>query len=100
MTQRESQNTKRRVSATKHRPHWLDRFLDGWAIYRKNIIGRIGLALLAVFALMALASFLPQLVNRLPVVFDPFIKEVAPVLQNSEISIFIFIRTDNFDLHV
>lgn len=46
-----------------HRSHWVDRFLDGWAVYRRNPIGRIGLTLLAIFALMALCSFLPQLVD-------------------------------------
>jgi peptide/nickel transport system permease protein len=51
------------VLTGRHRSHWLERFLDGWAIYRKNIVGRIGLALLAIFALMALFSYLPQWVN-------------------------------------
>ena len=44
-------------------PHWLERLLEGWAVYRRNVIGRIGLALLAVFGLMALASFIPPWVN-------------------------------------
>lgn len=43
--------------------HWVERFLSGWAVYRTNIIGRIGLALLAIFALMALASAIPPWVN-------------------------------------
>jgi len=51
------------LPAGKHRFHWVERFADGWAVYRKNIIGRIGLALLALFALMAVASFIPQLVD-------------------------------------
>jgi len=37
--------------------------MDGWAVYRKNLIGRIGLTLLGIFALMALVSFIPQWVN-------------------------------------
>lgn len=51
------------MSTVKHRSHWVVRFLEGWAIYRKNIIGRIGLALLGLFAFMALASFIPQWVD-------------------------------------
>jgi peptide/nickel transport system permease protein len=49
--------------AGRHRSHWLERLADGWAIYRKNPVGRIGLALLAVFALMALFSYVPQWVD-------------------------------------
>ncbi|MBC2712406.1 MAG: ABC transporter permease [Desulfosarcina sp.] len=51
------------ISAGKQRHHWVERFLDGWAVYRKNTIGRIGMALLGIFALMALASFVPQMVD-------------------------------------
>jgi len=43
--------------------HLMERFLEGWSVYRKNIIGRIGLAMLGVFALMALASYLPPWLN-------------------------------------
>jgi len=43
--------------------HWVERFLSGWAVYRTNLIGRIGLTLLAIFALMALASAIPPWVN-------------------------------------
>jgi peptide/nickel transport system permease protein len=51
------------IPAARHRSHWVERFLDGWSVYRKNIIGRIGLTLLGLFALMAAASFIPQWVN-------------------------------------
>lgn len=51
------------ASAAAKIPHWLERFLEGWSVYRRNIIGRIGLILLGVFGLMALASFIPPLVN-------------------------------------
>lgn len=53
----------RAIAAPKHRSHWVERFLDGWAVYRKNIIGRIGIVLLGLFALMAAASFIPQWVD-------------------------------------
>lgn len=35
------------------------RFLAGWAVFKENPLGKIGLFLLIVFALMALGSFLP-----------------------------------------
>ncbi|HSO18269.1 MAG TPA: ABC transporter permease [Desulfosarcina sp.] len=63
MTDRPLSHPTPRTAPTRHPPHWLERFLEGWAVYRKNPIGRIGLALLALFALMALASFLPQRVD-------------------------------------
>ena len=52
-----------RTSAVRQRSRWVERFLDGWSVYRKNTIGRIGLTLLGLFALMAAASFIPQWVN-------------------------------------
>ena len=51
------------TSAGRHSSHWVERFLDGWRVYRKNIIGRIGIVLLGLFALMAAASFIPQWVD-------------------------------------
>ncbi|WP_372679178.1 ABC transporter permease [Desulfosarcina sp.] len=51
------------IASDRHRSHWLERFLDGWSVYRKNTIGRIGLSLLGLFALMAAASFIPQWVS-------------------------------------
>lgn len=55
--------TPRSIFAGRHRFHWVERLLDGWAVYRKNTVGRIGIALLGIFALMALASFVPQMVD-------------------------------------
>ncbi|MBN1226188.1 MAG: ABC transporter permease [Deltaproteobacteria bacterium] len=45
------------------RPHWINRFLEGWSIYKKSILGKIGMVLLAVFALMAISSFIPPKIN-------------------------------------
>lgn len=56
-------NQSSEVITGRHRSHWMDRLSDGWEIYRTNIIGRIGLALLCLFALMAATSYLPQWVN-------------------------------------
>ncbi len=45
------------------RSHWVDLFIDGWSVFRENLIGRIGLCLLFGFALMALSSYLPPLID-------------------------------------
>lgn len=45
------------------RPYWLDAFLESWSIFIKNPVGRIGIGLLMVFGLMAVASFIPPLVD-------------------------------------
>jgi len=37
---------------------FLTRFREGWAVYRESLLGKIGLTLLAMFALMALLSFI------------------------------------------
>ncbi|MEA3359663.1 MAG: ABC transporter permease [Thermodesulfobacteriota bacterium] len=55
-----------RLSTNKRilkRPHWVNRFLEGWSIYRKNFLGKIGLVLLIFFALMALSSFIPPKID-------------------------------------
>jgi len=41
----------------------LTRFQEGWAVYRQNLLGKIGLTLLAMFALMALLSFVPPWID-------------------------------------
>jgi peptide/nickel transport system permease protein len=43
--------------------HWLGRFLEGWAIFKQSLLGKIGLVLLTLFALMALGSFIPPLID-------------------------------------
>jgi len=45
------------------RYHLVQRFQEGWSIFRENLIGRIGLALLGLFGLMALCSFIPPLID-------------------------------------
>ena len=44
---------------------WMDRLRGGWAIYRQNLLGKIGLSLLFMFALMALCSFIPPLIDTM-----------------------------------
>jgi peptide/nickel transport system permease protein len=48
-----------------HKPgiHWLRHLGENWAIYRRNPMGMAGLGLLVMFALMALASFIPPLID-------------------------------------
>jgi peptide/nickel transport system permease protein len=53
----------RGIAVARRRSRWLERLRDGWAVYRKNIIGRIGLVLLGLFALMAATSFIPPWVD-------------------------------------
>ncbi|MBT8350904.1 MAG: hypothetical protein KJO26_06695, partial [Deltaproteobacteria bacterium] len=42
---------------------WMARFREGWAIYRQNLLGKIGLTLLIIFGLMAIFSFIPPLID-------------------------------------
>jgi peptide/nickel transport system permease protein len=44
-------------------PYWVSATQEGWARFVKNPIGRIGLGLLLIFALMAAGSFLPARIN-------------------------------------
>ena len=41
----------------------MSRFHAGWVVFKQSFLGKIGLALLAFFALMALCSFIPPLIN-------------------------------------
>jgi len=45
------------------RYHWIQRFLEGWALFRESLVGKIGLTLLVVFAFMALGSFIPPMIS-------------------------------------
>ncbi len=64
----------------------MDRLRGGWAIYKQNLLGRIGLSLLAMFALMAICSFIPPLIDPMyqPMTgVDPEItKSVGPSLRH------------------
>jgi peptide/nickel transport system permease protein len=50
------------ITARERYP-WLNSFLDGWAIFKQSLLGRIGLTLLIIFALMAICSYIPPLIN-------------------------------------
>ncbi|MGA7145857.1 MAG: ABC transporter permease [Desulfobacterales bacterium] len=40
-----------------------DRFLESWSIFKENLLGKIGLTLLVIFAAMAVASFFTPLID-------------------------------------
>ncbi|MCP4683684.1 MAG: hypothetical protein GY864_15245, partial [Desulfobacterales bacterium] len=58
-----SDANEKRYGKAGPRSHRMDRFKEGWAIYKENLLGKIGLTLLAIFALMALCSFIPSRVD-------------------------------------
>jgi peptide/nickel transport system permease protein len=64
----------------------IERFIRGWAIYRRSLLGRIGLSLLVLFGLMALGSFIPPWIDPMyqPMAgVDPDItKSVGPSLKH------------------
>jgi peptide/nickel transport system permease protein len=41
------------------RIRWIGLFLEGWSVFKESLLGRIGLTLLVIFALMAICSFIP-----------------------------------------
>jgi len=56
------------MNTPSERIHLINRFAKGWAIFRKNLLGKIGLTLMLFFALMALASFFTPLLGPM---YDP-----------------------------
>lgn len=58
---------KRKLS---QRVHWMAHFQEGWAIYKQNLLGKIGMTLLVIFGLMALCSFIPPMLDPM---YNPMI---------------------------
>ncbi len=56
------------MDTPSERIHLFDRFAKGWAVFRENLLGKIGLTLMIIFALMALASFFTPFLNPM---YDP-----------------------------
>jgi peptide/nickel transport system permease protein len=48
--------------------YWLEPLKDAWAIFRQSLLGKIGLVLLSLFALMALCSGIPEWIDPM---YDP-----------------------------
>jgi len=59
--------------------HLLTRFLGGWSIFKESLLGKIGMALLILFALMAAGSFIPPLIDPM---YNPM-TGVDPDIPNS-----------------
>ncbi len=47
----------------RSRQHWIDHFFEGWSVFWENPLGKIGVVLLGIFALMAVCSFVPPLIH-------------------------------------
>ncbi len=45
------------------RSHWLGQFVEGWSVFIKNPLGRVGIGFLILFGLMALSSFIPPWID-------------------------------------
>ena len=56
------QTSKISVRPAKRFPT-IERLKEGWSVYKENLIGKIGLTLLVIFALMAVCSFFPPLID-------------------------------------
>jgi peptide/nickel transport system permease protein len=56
------------MNTPSERIHLIGRFAKGWAVFRKSLLGRLGLTLMIIFALMALASFLTPFLDPM---YDP-----------------------------
>ncbi len=63
MTLKKNKSSWPLIDRLTARYHWISRFREGWSIFQENLIGRIGLVLLSIFALMALCSFIPPLID-------------------------------------
>jgi len=70
-----------RVAPGPPRAYWLTVLGDGWALFVQNPVGKLGLLLLGLFALMALGSFIPPLIDPMyhPMTgVDPVISSASP----------------------
>jgi peptide/nickel transport system permease protein len=68
------------VIKRRQKSHWIARFRGGWAIYKQSVLGKIGLSLLILFALMALCSFIPPQIDPM---YNPM-TGVDPEITSSE----------------
>jgi peptide/nickel transport system permease protein len=56
------------MNTPSERFHLFNRFATGWTVFRENLLGKIGLTLMIIFALMALASFFTPVLGPM---YDP-----------------------------
>ena len=69
----------------------MDRLRGGWAIYKKNLLGKIGLSLLVMFALMAICSFIPPLIDPM---YQPMTGVDPEITQSTGPSVRHWLGTD------
>lgn len=62
------------------RSPWRERFSESWQVFSKNPLGRAGMILLSIFAVMAIFSFLPPLIDPM---YHPM-TGVDPLVLHSE----------------
>jgi peptide/nickel transport system permease protein len=56
-------NREKSVTRRTQKSHWIARLSGGWAIYKQSVLGKIGLSLLVLFAVMAFCSFIPPWID-------------------------------------
>jgi peptide/nickel transport system permease protein len=49
----------------REKQHWIGHFMEGWAIFIRNPLGKVGLSLLVLFGIMAFCSFIPPWINQM-----------------------------------
>jgi peptide/nickel transport system permease protein len=75
-----------------HKNHYLQRFYNGWKIFIRNPLGKAGLLILAVFMLMAGASFLVPLFGPM---YDPMTGTDPDIIVSTGPSLRHWLGTDN-----
>jgi len=75
-----------------HKNHYLQRFYNGWNIFIRNPLGKAGLLILAVFMLMAGASFLVPLFGPM---YDPMTGTDPDIIVSTGPSLRHWLGTDN-----
>ncbi len=70
----------------RRRSLWRQRLAEDWRVFRGNLLGKIGMTLLAMFGLMALLSYIPPMIDPMyhPMTgVDPLvIKSTGPTLRH------------------
>ena len=51
------------IKKSRENSYQMERFKENWRVFRENFLGKLGLILLSIFALMAICSFIPPLIN-------------------------------------
>ena len=51
------------IKKSRRNSYQMERLKENWRVFRENLLGKLGLILLSIFALMALSSFIPPLID-------------------------------------